>query len=168
MRVVKWVCMIGILAWVAVFTLRQVGLPLPDVTHVTTINGRITDTLSSLIGRRCSSTYSNGLVKARTLYRGRSVDLRLVSGQYYDSSGRLRSQVTGGNGVAVYFYDKGTPAAIECYREGVICGSCLHWSPDGALILDAYIDAGGKVVWRRSKKGPFDLLSPQVPGDQAN
>ena len=133
-RTWKWLVGTAVLVAVAIGVLRKVGLPMPEVILSYTIQGRMQKVAGNFFGWRLTLRFSNGQPKAQLLYRGTGEKCRLVSGEFFDREGNLRSRITDGNGVALLFHDSGKLVELVGYCNGVECEPHLRWSPEGKLV----------------------------------
>ena len=144
-RTRKWLtATVVLIVGAAILILLQVGVPLPEVNDMTTIQGRMLNLAGHTFGWRFSVVYSNSRIKARNLYRGSFPDLLLVSGKYYDPAGNLRSRVINGNGFAFIFHENGKPSELTGYLRGIESGPHLLWDSEGQLLRAEFIDRSKK------------------------
>lgn len=132
----KWLAVLVLMVATGFGVLREIGLPMPEVTLSYTVRGRLQEVAGRVIGWRLTLRYADGRTKAQLLYRGSTNRLRLISGAFYDLDGNCRSRVIDGNGFALIFHENGLPAELVGYLNGIERGPRCRWTAEGEPVRE--------------------------------
>jgi hypothetical protein len=147
LKVRKWIVAISIIMLImgALLTMRQIGVPSPEVMHMQTTRSHFYNLAGRVFGWRTQIKYPNGRIKARGFERGSYMSRTLVRAEYYAPDGNVRSRVVDGSGFGIIFDNNGRPLVLTGFINGMQSGPHFVWNGEGKLVRAEYLDSSGNV-----------------------